>query len=276
MSNVESSSLIVGSISFRERRDFLRGHEAEFGIQWTYRGTEAQNIALQQALKDPTLAKKFQEWIWGKEYKNIHSKSRDNLSNLRENIQQPEKSTESISMNIRNFLKNLLWRESNPKFQSREQVADRLTQGISAHEHTLGAQKLGKYVAEKDPPNTGKSSCGKAVGTILNNFWFSKYLPQSGRDGKNWDSILDTLVSRNVFKKVPCSHPKNALPGGVLVYNGGSPYGTEANKKYGHVEIKSDQWEYVSYVKARQPGWSARNAPDAKSMGFCGYVYYPV
>lgn len=139
------------------------------------------------------------------------------------------------------------------------------------------ARELGDYVARVDTPKTGKDSCGAAVGTLLNNFWLRKYLPQSWRDGKNWDTFLDRLVTRGLFKKVPCAHPRDARSGWVLVYNGWpGTVGSAANREHWHVEIVSSDGEYVSYVKASKPGGSARNAPNAKSMGFCGNVYYPV
>ena len=58
-------------------------------------------------------------------------------------------------------------------------------------------------------PNTGASSCGAAVGTLLNRFGIES-LPQSGRDGKNWDDILDPRVKSGQFKKVAIKHPDEA------------------------------------------------------------------
>jgi hypothetical protein len=63
-------------------------------------------------------------------------------------------------------------------------------------------------------PNTGTSSCGEAVGTLLNKFGV-----ESGRDGKNWDTILELRIQSGQFKKVPIKHPDEAGSGAILVFD---------------------------------------------------------
>jgi hypothetical protein len=67
-------------------------------------------------------------------------------------------------------------------------------------------------------PNTGTSSCGEAVGTLLNKFGVES-LPQYGRDGKNWDTILELRIQSGQFKKVPIKHPDEAGSGAILVFD---------------------------------------------------------
>jgi hypothetical protein len=80
------------------------------------------------------------------------------------------------------------------------------------------ATKLGDYVMSTTLPNTGASSCGEAVGILLNRFGVEA-LPQYGRDGKNWDSILEPRIHSGQFKKVPIKHPDEAGSGAILVFD---------------------------------------------------------
>lgn len=142
------------------------------------------------------------------------------------------------------------------------------------------ASKLGDYVMSTSLPNTWSSSCGQAVGILLNRFWIES-LPQSWRDGKNWDDILNPRVSNWQFKKVAIAHPDEASAGAILVYDGSGQLGSEANKNYGHVEIKWSDGKYYSYYEWSRAGWSAANNtknPEEyrKLTGFTGYAYYPL
>lgn len=47
------------------------------------------------------------------------------------------------------------------------------------------------------------NSCGASVGELLNRFGLRSVLPQSGRDGKNWDTILESARVAPFFQKVP-------------------------------------------------------------------------
>ena len=127
-------------------------------------------------------------------------------------------------------------------------------------------------------PNTGSSSCGKAVGILLNNFGFED-LPQSGRNGKEWTSFLNARSSQ--FKKIAIKHPDEASPGAILVYDGSGELGSQANKTYGHVEIKGSDGKYYHYLESSRAGGSAatneKDADEYKRLtGFTGFAYYPI
>ena len=81
------------------------------------------------------------------------------------------------------------------------------------------ANQLGDFVMSTSLPRTGSASCGKAVGILLNRFGIEA-LPQSGRDGKNWDDILEPRVRSGQFKKVAIKHPDDASAGAILAYDG--------------------------------------------------------
>ena len=142
------------------------------------------------------------------------------------------------------------------------------------------ASKLGDYVMSTILPDTGASSCGKAVGILLNRFGIEA-LPQSGRDGKNWDDILNPRVQSWQFKKIAIRHPDEAGPWAVLVYDGSGQLWTDANKNYGHVEIKWSDSKYYSYYEWNRAWGSAATTekwPEAYRVltGFTGYAYYPI
>jgi len=62
-------------------------------------------------------------------------------------------------------------------------------------------------------------------------------LPTSGRDGKNWSTILERSPMDQYFEKIPCGLPTDAEPGDICVYDEKAQIGTAMRKKYGHVEI---------------------------------------
>ncbi|NRH20449.1 transglycosylase SLT domain-containing protein [Candidatus Gracilibacteria bacterium] len=142
------------------------------------------------------------------------------------------------------------------------------------------ATQLGDYVMSTSLPETGSGSCGQAVGILLNRFGIEA-LPQTGRDGKNWDDILEPRVRNGQFKKVAIKHPSEASSGAILVYDGSGQLGSNANKNYGHVEIKGSDGKYYSYYEGERAGGSAstnEKDPDnyRKLTGFVGYAYYPI
>ena len=142
------------------------------------------------------------------------------------------------------------------------------------------ASHLGDYVMSTSLPNTGDSSCGEAVGMLLNRFWI-KDLPQAERNGKNWTRFLTDRWDQ--FKKVAIRHPDEASAWAILVYDGSWELGSDMNKKFWHVEIKwSDMW-YYHYLKSNESAWSAHKWDKEKDpikyrdlTGFTGYAYYPV
>lgn len=131
--------------------------------------------------------------------------------------------------------------------------------------------KNGAYPGEKN-------SCGKSCWALLNAFWFRSILPQTGRDGKNWDSILEKYPVNQYFNKVAVSHPDKAPAGSVLVFNEWAKRWSSARKKYGHVEIKWANNNYYSYYESPNAGGSSRTAeknPEKykKETGFTGFAY---
>ncbi len=141
------------------------------------------------------------------------------------------------------------------------------------------ATKLWDYVMSTSLPSTWKNSCWRAVGELLNNFWI-QWLPDNGRDGKNWDNILEPRVLSGQFKKVAIKHPNEASAGAILAYENGA-WGSQANKDHGHVEIKWSDGKYYSYYEGERPGGSAATNiinPDKyrEATGFTGFAYYPV
>jgi hypothetical protein len=73
------------------------------------------------------------------------------------------------------------------------------------------------------------------VRTLLKSYGING-LPETGADGKNWESILNDRPSQ--FIKMKISHPDQAYPGAILVYDGSGSEGSNMNKQFGHVEIK--------------------------------------
>lgn len=142
------------------------------------------------------------------------------------------------------------------------------------------ASKLGDYVMSTSLPDTGNNSCGAAVWLLLNRFWIEA-LPQNGRDGKNWDDILEPRIHSWQFKKTAIKHPDEASAWAILVYDGSGQLGSEANKAYGHVEIKWSDGKYYSYYEWQRAGWSAatmaKNPEEYQKLTwFTGFAYYPV
>lgn len=210
------------------------------------------------------------------ETRDISKNSRDRRNVLTQSIAP---SVNTVRARVRQEFSRTLWAELVPSNQEnlipvQKNAEDRISIWLQSSEILDHSERrrLAQYVESVSCPKTGASSCGAAVGTLLNDFWYRKCLPQSNRDGKKWDEFLSERP--RYFKKVPCSHPSAALPGAILVYNGGEDVaGSAANKRFGHVEIKSASDRYVHYTKSNQPGWSAR---WQSNMGFCGYAFYPI
>lgn len=136
---------------------------------------------------------------------------------------------------------------------------------------------LGNWITKVGPYPGKNNSCGASCWALLNKFWFRKILPQSGRDWKNWDTILERYASQ-YFDKVPVSHPDQAPAGSVIVFNENARLGSSARKKYWHVEIKGSDWKYYSYYKSVNAWWSSRtnekNPQKYKKLTwFTGYAY---
>ena len=125
------------------------------------------------------------------------------------------------------------------------------------------------------------TSCWAAVWAALNNFWIRE-LPQSRRDGYRWQWFLDARP--NQFIKVTISHPDEALPWWILVYDRwaqGIP-GRTVNawrRGFWHVEIKCDENQYCDFARRSNP-WGSINSRARwerykRETGFIWYVYYP-
>lgn len=66
-----------------------------------------------------------------------------------------------------------------------------------------------------------KNSCGASCGELLNQFGFRSILRQNGRDGKNWDTIIEQDLGE-YFNKIPIGHPDDAPAGSMLVFGEGA------------------------------------------------------
>lgn len=136
---------------------------------------------------------------------------------------------------------------------------------------------LGDHVVARGPTNSWSNSCGAAVRTLLKSYGISG-LPETGANGKNWESILNERGDQ--FIKMKISHPDQAYPGAILVYDGSGTDGSSMNKAFGHVEIKWSDGKYYSYYEwSRAWGSAATNEKDPikynEITGFTGYAYYP-
>lgn len=78
---------------------------------------------------------------------------------------------------------------------------------------------LGDWIVRRGEYPGAKNSCGQSVGELLNQFGLRNVLPQSGRHGKNWDTILETYPASQYFTKIPVDHPDDAPAGSVVVFN---------------------------------------------------------
>lgn len=139
------------------------------------------------------------------------------------------------------------------------------------------SSNLGDYIVTRGPTNSWANSCGAAVRKLLQSYGITG-LPETGANGKNWESILDERPSQ--FVKMKINHPDQAYPGAILVYNGNGSEWSDMNKEYGHVEIKWSDGKYYSYYEGSRAGGSAAtNEKDPKKYesltGFIWYAYYP-
>jgi hypothetical protein len=135
---------------------------------------------------------------------------------------------------------------------------------------------LWDHVVQRWPAQTGKDSCGAAVRELLKSYGISG-LSESGAHGKTWNETLDRIPDK--FVRIKISHPREAYPGAILVYDGGTR-GSDANQDFGHVEIKWSDGRYYSYYASESAAGSAKSKelnPDKyrEETGFTGYAYYP-
>jgi hypothetical protein len=136
------------------------------------------------------------------------------------------------------------------------------------------AKSLGNFVENNySRYGSGAYSCGASVGKMLNGFGIQA-LPQSGRDGKNWNEILDARVKLGQFTKVIINSPDEARPGGILCYDGGGGgRRSYMAKKHGHVEVKWTNGHYYHYLDSSYWGGSAGASVENSQFTKC--VYYP-
>ncbi len=139
------------------------------------------------------------------------------------------------------------------------------------------SMNLGDHVVRKWPANLWADSCGAAVRELLKSYGVTG-LPESGANGKNWEQILGDRPDQ--FIKMKISHPDQAYPGAILVYDGSGSEWSDMNKQFWHVEIKGSDWRYYSYYNGKRAGWSAATTEKnsekyADLTGFIGYAYYP-
>lgn len=136
---------------------------------------------------------------------------------------------------------------------------------------------LGDHVVQRWPANLWANSCGAAVRKLCQSYGITG-LPESGANGKNWEKILGDRPSQ--FIKMKISHPDQAYPGAILVYDGSGSKWSTMNKEFGHVEIKWSDGKYYSYYESSMAAWSAKSNSKnieqyQKDTGFIGYAYYP-
>lgn len=139
------------------------------------------------------------------------------------------------------------------------------------------SMNLGDYVVQRWPANLWANSCGAAVRALCQSYGITG-LPESGANGKNWEKILGDRSTQ--FIKMRISHPDQAYPGAILIYDGSGSKWSYMNKEFGHVEIKWSDGKYYSYYEGSRAGGSAAtNEKDPKKYseltGFIGYAYYP-
>lgn len=130
---------------------------------------------------------------------------------------------------------------------------------------------LAKFLMQKWYPNyVWWVNCWANVWEALLDFWM-RWLPTWWRDWYKWGRILER---NTLFVKRKISHPSEALPGWILVYD--KWYWPKYNSKwkknprydYGHAEIKTFDWYWYWTGPKKRPGWSTL-------AWFTGYVYYP-
>lgn len=110
--------------------------------------------------------------------------------------------------------------ESRKNVQLATDMQDRYWEDAENNQESLeqAAKVLGDWIVRRGPWPGRNNSCGASCGSLLNQFGFRKILPQSGRDGKNWDTIIERHASQ-YFTKIPVSHPNDAPAGSILVFN---------------------------------------------------------
>lgn len=136
---------------------------------------------------------------------------------------------------------------------------------------------LGDWLVRRGPFPGRKNSCGASCGKLLEAFGLRSVLPQSGRDGKNWDKIIENYASA-FFDKVPVNHPDDAPEGSVVVFKETARLGSAARKAHGHVEIKGSDGMFYSYYRSRNAAGSSRTSERDPAKyrtltGFTGYAY---
>lgn len=139
-------------------------------------------------------------------------------------------------------------------------------------------ESIGDFISRRWPTRFEKDSCGASVWALLNEYGFKALLPQAGRDGNKWDTILETPPISQYFEKVPCDLPRDAQPWDVCVYNEWATLWKWLRKTKGHVEIKWNDNRFYSYYASEMPGGSSKTRETdpqkyQKLTGFTGYVY---
>lgn len=130
--------------------------------------------------------------------------------------------------------------------------------------NTNWAPKLANFLEQKwYPTYKWWAMCWLNVWELLIDAWF-EWLPKSGRDWYKWSNILDH--NQNFIKK-SISHPNEALPGWILVYDKWE-WRTVNRQNYGHVEIVWNDWYWFWWRPRKRAWWSTL-------AWFTGYVYYP-
>ena len=127
----------------------------------------------------------------------------------------------------------------------------------------IQAKKMANTLEAKNWPRYRSwASCWANVWEFLNEYWMA-WLPSYGRDWYKWEWFLDNNEN---FVKVWLSSPNEALPWWILVY--AKWYWRWARTKYGHVEIKTNDWYWYWWAEKKRAWWSVNS-------WFIWHVYYP-
>lgn len=139
------------------------------------------------------------------------------------------------------------------------------------------SQKLSRIIQDNyknniNPKYLIPNRCWPNIREVLKAFWFND-IPSSWMNWYVYSSVLDRLTEQWKVIKVPISHPDQAKPGAILVYNKwfwrpGSP-----RHNYWHVEQKLENWYFRWHVN--ETYWWSITWTNSQTW-FTWYAYYVI